>query len=66
MTAEHELVYDNDNFFVIGYGASPRPSEAILSIAASAKGVSLCFLDGKRPRPRPVRPTRLPAGRHRS
>jgi hypothetical protein len=41
-----ELVYDNYNFFVIGYGPSLRPSEAILSIAAQASGVSLCFLQG--------------------
>jgi len=41
-----ELVYDNYNFFVIGYGPSERPSEAIFSIAAQAKGVSLCFLQG--------------------
>jgi hypothetical protein len=41
-----ELVYDNYNFFVIGYGPSLRPSEAIFSIAAQASGVSLCFLQG--------------------
>ena len=41
-----ELVYDNYNFFVIGYGPSERPSEAIFSLAAQAKGVSLCFLQG--------------------
>jgi hypothetical protein len=41
-----ELVYDNYNFFVIGYGPGLRPSEAIFSIAAQAKGVSLCFLQG--------------------
>ena len=29
-----ELVYDNYNFFVIGYGATERPSDAIISIAA--------------------------------
>ena len=44
----HELVYDNYNFFVIGYGASARSSHAILSIAAGANGVSLCFLQGAR------------------
>jgi hypothetical protein len=42
----HELVYDNYNFFVIGYSATERPSDAILSIAAKAGGVSLCFLYG--------------------
>ena len=41
-----ELVYDNYNFFVIGYGPSDRASEAIFSLAAQAKGVSLCFLHG--------------------
>lgn len=39
-----ELVYDNFNFLVIGYGPSARASEAILSLAASASGVNLCFL----------------------
>ena len=41
-----ELVYDNYNFFVIGYGPDERPSHAIFSLAAQAKGVSLCFLHG--------------------
>jgi hypothetical protein len=41
-----ELVYDNYNFFVIGYGPSERASEAIFSLAAQAKGVALCFLQG--------------------
>jgi hypothetical protein len=41
-----ELVYDNYNFFVIGYGASEKTSEAIFSLAAQAKGVSLCLLHG--------------------
>lgn len=42
----NELVYDNYNFFVIGYGPSERPSESILSIAAGANGVGLCFVRG--------------------
>lgn len=46
LPAALELVYDNYNFFVIGYGPSGRASEAIFSIAAQAKGVSLCFLQG--------------------
>ena len=44
----HELVYDNYNFFVIGYGPSARPSQAWLSLAAAANGVSICFLHGAR------------------
>lgn len=43
-----ELVYDNYNFFVIGYGPSEKASEAIFSLAAQAKGLSLCFLQGAR------------------
>ena len=42
----HELVYDNYNFFVIGYSPTERPSDAIVSIAARANGVGLCFLHG--------------------
>jgi hypothetical protein len=44
--AAHELVYDNYNFFVIGYSATLRPSDAALSIATSAKGVSVCLTHG--------------------
>jgi hypothetical protein len=43
-----ELVYDNYNFFVIGYSATERPSDAIVSMAAGANGVGLCFLHGAR------------------
>jgi len=42
----NELVYDNYNFFVIGYSATERPSDAIISIAAAANGVGLCFIHG--------------------
>jgi hypothetical protein len=42
-----ELVYDNYNFFVIGYSPTARPSDAVLSIAASANGVGICFIRGK-------------------
>jgi len=42
----HELVYDNYNFFVIGYSATERPSDAFISIAASAKGIGICFIRG--------------------
>jgi hypothetical protein len=41
-----ELVYDNYNFFVIGFGPNERPRDAIFSLAAQAKGLSLCFLQG--------------------
>ena len=42
----HELVYDNYNFFVIGYCATERPSDCLLSIAAASNGVGLCFTHG--------------------
>jgi hypothetical protein len=44
----HELVYDNYNFFVIGYSPTERPGDAVISIAARANAVSLCFLQGAR------------------
>lgn len=42
----HELVYDNYNFFVIGYSPTQRASDSVISIAASANGVALCFIRG--------------------
>jgi hypothetical protein len=42
----NELVWDNYNFFVIGYSATERPSDSILSIAAGANGVGLSFYRG--------------------
>jgi hypothetical protein len=41
-----ELVYDNYNFFVIGYSPTERPSDAIVSLAAGANGVGLAFIYG--------------------
>ena len=41
-----ELVYDNYNFFVIGYSTTARASDCILSIAAAANGVGLSFYYG--------------------
>jgi hypothetical protein len=41
-----ELAYDNYNFFVIGYSPTERPSDSIVSIAAGANGVGLCFIRG--------------------
>ena len=42
----NELVYDNYNFFVIGYCSTERPSDCILSIAAGANGIGLSFYHG--------------------
>jgi hypothetical protein len=41
-----ELVYDNYNFFVIGFCTTERASDCILSIAANSKGVGLSFYYG--------------------
>ena len=41
-----ELVYDNDNALVIGFGPSERASEAVLSIAVYPQWVRLFFLQG--------------------
>jgi hypothetical protein len=50
-----ELAYDNYNFFVIGYGPTERPSDCIVSMAAGANGVGLCFIQGaKLPDPKKV------------
>ena len=42
----NELVYDNYNFFVIGYSPTERPSDSVFSIAAGANGVGLAILHG--------------------
>jgi hypothetical protein len=42
-----ELAYDNYNFFVIGYSPTERPSDAVVSMAAGASGVGLCFIRGR-------------------
>jgi hypothetical protein len=42
-----ELVYDNYNALVIGFGPSERPSEAIFSLVLYPRWVSLCFLQSK-------------------
>ena len=42
----NELVWDNYNFFVIGYSPTERPTDSIVSIAARANGVGLCFIQG--------------------
>ena len=46
LTTANELVYDNYNFFVIGYCSTERPSDCILSIAAGANGIGLSFYHG--------------------
>jgi len=45
-TSAIELVYDNYNFFVIGYSPTERPTDYIVSVAANSKGVGLSFNHG--------------------
>src|SRR4051794_18189031 len=42
----NELVYDNYNFFVIGYCTTERPSDCVVSLAVNAKGIGLIFYQG--------------------
>jgi hypothetical protein len=42
----NELVYDNYNFFVIGYSATLRPSDCFTQLVADAHGVRLAFYYG--------------------
>lgn len=46
LPSANELVYDNYNFFVIGYCSTERPTDCIVSIAAGASGVGLSFYYG--------------------
>jgi hypothetical protein len=46
LPAAFELVYDNYNFFVLGYCSTERPSSCIISLAAAANGVSISFYRG--------------------
>jgi hypothetical protein len=41
-----ELVYDNYNALVIGFGPSERASEAVVSLAVYPRWVNLYFLEG--------------------
>jgi hypothetical protein len=41
-----EMVYDNYNGLVIGFGPNERPSLAIFSIVLFPRWVTLCFLQG--------------------
>jgi hypothetical protein len=43
-----EMVYDNWNGLVVGFGPNDRASRAVLSLIALPDHVTLCFLKGKR------------------
>ena len=44
----NELVYDNYNFFVIGYSPTLRPSDSFVSLVADGHGVRLAFYWGSK------------------
>lgn len=46
LPAANELVWDNYNFFVIGYSPTERPSDSVVSLAAASNGVGLSFYRG--------------------
>jgi|ERR1035437_6433479 hypothetical protein len=48
-----QMVYDNYNFLVIGFGPTERASEAIFSLALFARGVILCFVQAAAKLPDP-------------
>jgi hypothetical protein len=44
----HQIVYDNYNFLVVGFGPSERSSEAILSVAFAPRWITIFFLQNPR------------------
>lgn len=42
----NELVYDNYQFLAIGFSSTERPSDCLVSLAVSPKGVALSFYYG--------------------
>jgi hypothetical protein len=50
-----ELVYDNWNGLVVGFGPTERPSEAVISILMVPDHVSLCFIQDAPALPDPQR-----------
>jgi hypothetical protein len=50
-----ELVYDNYNFLVVGFGPSERASEAVLSLVFAPRWLLICFLQHGPQLPDPTR-----------
>ena len=42
-----QLVYDNYNFLVVGFGPSERALEAVLSVIFAPRWISICLIRGK-------------------
>ena len=53
-----ELVYDNYNALVVGFGPSERASDAVLSLAVFPRWVTLCFIQNGPDIPDPDRKLR--------
>lgn len=49
-----ELVYDNYNWLVVGFGPNERPSDAVLSLAFAPRWITLCFLQNGADLPDPM------------
>jgi hypothetical protein len=68
-----ELVYDNYNWLVVGFGPSERASDAVFSLVFAPRWLALCFLQDAPALPDPhrllrgsgkvVRNVRLPSAR---
>lgn len=55
LATANELVYDNYNFFVIGYSSTLRPSDSFISLVADGHGVRIAFYWGaKLPDPKGI------------
>ena len=50
-----EMVYDNYNALVVGFGPSERASEAVISLAIFPRWVTLCFIQNGPDIPDPER-----------
>lgn len=50
-----ELVYDNYNWLVVGFGPSERASDAVLSLVFAPRWLTLCFLQDASSLPDPDR-----------
>ena len=50
-----QMVYDNWNFLVVGFGPSERVSDAVLSVAFAPRWIVLCFLQNGPKLPDPTK-----------
>ena len=55
MPGATQLVYDNYNFLVVGFGPSERASDAVMSLAFAPRWLALCFLQAGPKLPDPTK-----------